>query len=147
MAAAVDAYAAFPAPKSTAQFLPRTAMLELLKSPSHTAGRDFLLVDLRRADHVGGTIQSSMNLPAQTLHPSIPTLYALATAAGVTTVIFYCGSSAGRGARAAAWLQDHIDQLGSELKSVALEGGIKGWVKAGDEYTALMDGYDAAAWT
>lgn len=91
MAAAVDAYAAFPAPKSTAQFLPRTAMLELLKSPSHTAGRDFLLVDLRRADHVGGTIQSSMNLPAQTLHPSIPTLYALATAAGVTTVIFYCG--------------------------------------------------------
>jgi arsenical-resistance protein 2 len=27
-----------------------------------------------------------------------------------------------------------------------LEGGIKGWVKAGDEYVEKMEGYDATVW-
>lgn len=80
-----------------------------------TVGKDIVLVDLRRTDHEvsvigelffscwladlpydcllqGGTIRGSINLPAQTLYHSIPTLYALFTSAGVKTVIWYCGT-------------------------------------------------------
>lgn len=32
------------------------------------------------------------------------------------------------------------------MKSLALEGGIKGWVGAGDEYTQLMDDYEESTW-
>lgn len=32
------------------------------------------------------------------------------------------------------------------MKSVVLLGGIKGWVAAGDEYTAYVDEYDAVKW-
>lgn len=32
------------------------------------------------------------------------------------------------------------------MKSVVLLGGIKGWVAAGEEYTAYVDEYDAAKW-
>jgi len=30
---------------------------------------------------------------------------------------------------------------------MVLEGGVKGWVKAGPQSTALMDGYKADYWT
>lgn len=33
------------------------------------------------------------------------------------------------------------------MRSLALEGGIKGWAAAGEEYVQWMDGYDAAVWT
>jgi arsenical-resistance protein 2 len=33
-----------------------------------------------------------------------------------------------------------------EIRSVVLEGGIKGWVKGGKDYTEWMDGYDAKKW-
>jgi arsenical-resistance protein 2 len=38
----------------------------------------------------GGTVQGSINLPAQSLYPTMPSLHALFKAAGVRQVIFYC---------------------------------------------------------
>ena len=32
------------------------------------------------------------------------------------------------------------------MKSVILEGGIKGWAGAGDEYVRLMEGYQESVW-
>jgi arsenical-resistance protein 2 len=32
------------------------------------------------------------------------------------------------------------------MESVILLDGVAGWAKAGEEYTALMDDYDAVAW-
>lgn len=48
--------------------------------------------------------------------------------------MFYCGSSQGRGSRAASWAQEYIEDNGvAGIRSYALEGGIKGWVKAAEE--------------
>lgn len=59
------------------------------------------------------------------------------------------GSSRGRGPRTAGWFADYIAEQQPEnasLKVLVLDAGIKGWAAAGDEYTQLMDGYDAAVW-
>ena len=58
------------------------------------------------------------------------------------------GSCGGRGTRAAGWFADYLADQGAdgEVKSWKLEGGIKGWVNEGEEYTALMDGFDGAVW-
>jgi hypothetical protein len=57
------------------------------------------------------------------------------------------GSSRGRGPRAAGWFADYLEDKGNtSLKSLVLEGGIKGWAAAGEEYTQLMDGYDETVW-
>lgn len=32
------------------------------------------------------------------------------------------------------------------MQVMVLEGGIKGWVQAGPQYTQLMDGFDGAHW-
>ncbi|KIW74962.1 hypothetical protein Z517_11733 [Fonsecaea pedrosoi CBS 271.37] len=143
-------HAQFPAPRETApKAISREDLLERLRQ-GQRGGRDFLLVDLRRNDHAGGTIKHSINLPAQTLYPSLATLYNLSTAANIPLVIFYCGSSGGRGTRAAGWLADYIADQGQQattaLQSVILKGGIKGWVAGGEEFTQWMDGFEAEAW-
>ncbi|RYP78787.1 hypothetical protein DL769_003123 [Monosporascus sp. CRB-8-3] len=141
-------YAAYPAPKhdQPLAFTP-SQVLNMLKDGSSGPKGGFLLIDLRRNDHDGGTIRGSINLPAQSLYHSIPTVYSTFKAAGINTTIWYCGSSRGRGNRAAGWFADYIvDQGDSEMQSVVLQGGIKGWVAAGEEYTKWMDGYDATKW-
>ncbi|KAL4955232.1 Rhodanese-like domain-containing protein [Aspergillus filifer] len=143
-------HASFPAPISDPDALPAPTVLSWLQdgTESRKPGVDFLLVDLRRTDHEGGTIKGSLNLPAQSLCYTLPTLYNLVTSAGVKDVIFYCGSSAGRGTRAAAWFADYIREQGGEekVKSWKLGGGIKGWVNGGEEYTNFMEGFDKAHW-
>lgn len=39
----------------------------------------------------GGTIRGSINLPAQTLYPTIPTIYSLLSQSPVKEVVWYCG--------------------------------------------------------
>jgi hypothetical protein len=39
----------------------------------------------------GGTIKGSLNLPAQSLYYSLPTVYNLLRAGGVKYIIWYCG--------------------------------------------------------
>lgn len=57
------------------------------------------------------------------------------------------GSSRGRGTRAACWFADALAKLNVQtVQSMILEGGIKGWVNGGQEYTEYMDEHDESAW-
>jgi arsenical-resistance protein 2 len=107
------------------------------------------------------------------LYYSLPTVYNLLRAGGVKYIIWYCGmwlafagcaglclilvdcliahadigSSAGRGTRAANWFADYLeDRKDDSIESLVLQGGIKGWVGAGEEYRELMEGFDAQVW-
>lgn len=58
------------------------------------------------------------------------------------------GSCNGRGPRAAGWFGDYVrSQQDDSTESLVLEGGIKGWVAAGESYTELMDEYSQSAWS
>ncbi|KAL1995861.1 hypothetical protein VTN49DRAFT_727 [Thermomyces lanuginosus] len=139
--------AEIPEPKTVAPTLSREEVLDWLRSGKRVAGRNFVLVDVRRNDFEGGTIRGSLNLPAQSLFLTLPTIYNVLAATQVQDVVFYCGSSRGRGPRTAGWFADYLaDKQGHSLKCWVLEGGIKGWVKAGPEYTEWMDGYEPTAW-
>ncbi|OQE94848.1 hypothetical protein PENNAL_c0003G09881 [Penicillium nalgiovense] len=147
MSAELPWHAAYPAPRGAAPSISREELVQWIRDGKQ-AGKDFILVDLRRTDYEGGTIQGSLNLPAQSLYRTIPTLYSLVSNSTVKYVIWYCGSSAGRGTRAAGWFADYLeDQQDTEVKSLVLSGGIKGWAAAGPEYTSLMTEYDASVWT
>ncbi|KAH8649457.1 Rhodanese-like domain-containing protein [Tricladium varicosporioides] len=139
-------HAAYPAPVITAGGLTREQLLKWM-GEGKVAGKDYVLVDLRRVDYEGGTIRGSINLPAQSLYDTIPSLYTLFSTAKVTRVIWYCGSSRGRGNRAAGWFADYIkSQNDSAMESLVLEGGIRGWATAGEEYVKEMTGYNGEVW-
>ncbi|OMP89036.1 hypothetical protein BK809_0005757 [Diplodia seriata] len=140
-------WAAYPEPRTT--HLTRITKEELLDRMKNgeRSGQKFVLVDVRRTDFEGGTIEGAVNLPAHSLYVTIPTHYAIFKAAGIKEVVFWCGSSSGRGPRSAGWFADHIESQGdSEMQSVVLDGGIKGWARAGPEYVSRMWEYDAAKW-
>ena len=84
---------------------------------------------------------------------SLSTLVGLLKATdSISAVIFYCGSSRGRGPRSAAWFQDQLDQEGvADITSYVLEGGIKGWVKRGRQqpetgFEGYVAGYESSYW-
>lgn len=83
-------HAAFPAPKAKPDAIEKEQMLSWLQE-GKVAGKDFVLVDLRKNDYEGGTVRGAINIPAQTLHPTIPYLYNIFSAAGIKTIIWYCG--------------------------------------------------------
>ncbi|KND89024.1 hypothetical protein TOPH_06310 [Tolypocladium ophioglossoides CBS 100239] len=141
-------HAAYPPPTNKAPAgMAREMVLEMLKNSDSVAGKDYVLIDLRRTDHEGGTIRGSINLPAQSLYPTIPTLYNMFKAAGVRKVVWYCSSSRGRGTRAAGWLSDYLDERKDRnMESLILLEGITAWATAGGEFTDWMDDYDAAVW-
>ena len=57
-------------------------------------------------------------------------------------------SSRGRGTRAAGWFADYLSDRGdSDMQSLVLINGIKGWATAGPEYTEWMDQYDESVWS
>ncbi|KAF2460067.1 Rhodanese-like domain-containing protein [Lineolata rhizophorae] len=138
-------HAAFPAPQSEVSRIERSAILEgLVANDPH-----MLLVDVRRTDFEAGTIKGSINMPAQSFWWCREGLYRLCRQAGITRVIFYCGSSNGRGPRCAGWFADYIRESGlgePEPQSLILEGGIKGWAKAGGDYVENMQAYEEAYW-
>ncbi|KAJ8112156.1 hypothetical protein OPT61_g5414 [Boeremia exigua] len=132
---------AFPAPRTTAAIITREDVLPALSSG------DLLLVDVRRTDFEGGTIKGSLNLPAHSFYLNRAVLFDLCRRAGVKRVAFYCGSSNGRGPRCSGWFADYIADSGdSQIQSLTLEGGIKGWVKAGELYTQRMEGFEPEYW-
>ena len=85
-------HASFPAPRAS---VPGITGEELMKKfddmDIEPKPRDFLLVDVRRMDWEGGTILSSLNLPAQSFYQSRKTLLDLCERAGIKQVVFYCG--------------------------------------------------------
>jgi len=106
-------FEAYPPPKNPQ---PETVPREELRQwflQGQKPGKDFILVDVRREDFEvsrenpelalflglvhnllqGGTIKGAVNLPAQSIYPSIPTLYALFKAAGVKKTIWTCSKS------------------------------------------------------
>lgn len=98
IAAETPWYSHFPATRSAPVWLPQRELLSWLQGGtgggSLVPGRDFLLVDLRRNDHAGGTITGSLNLPAQSLWWSLPVVYELSKKMRMRKVVFYCGEQA-----------------------------------------------------
>lgn len=72
-------------------------------------------------------IKTSINLPAHTLYPSRKDVSRLLSQ--YEQVITFCGSSQGRGPRAAGWLRDALKSGGHKTEVLVMEGGIKGFLK------------------
>ncbi|TVY50722.1 hypothetical protein LCER1_G005965 [Lachnellula cervina] len=147
-------WSAFPAPRAKCPEVSADEVMKMFDDMDIKPGAtEFLLVDVRRTDwevqypltysptkihkiqststdfSKGGTIKTSLNLPAQSFYQT--------------------RSSNGRGPRCANWMQDYIDDISkfgrkTPLKVLVLKGGIKGWVKEFEG--SLMDGYEEKYW-
>ena len=128
----------------TAEVMPQRRAMMILSMKIAS----MLIIDVRRTDYEGGAIRGSLNIPAQGFWWNRGMLYELAYKADVEWVVFTCGSSSGRGPRCAGWFLDHVRNTAEDpnMQVMVLEGGVKGWVKAGPQFTQFMDGYKPEYW-
>lgn len=133
-----------PTPKTTTP--PVYIDKEIVKSKINNNDNDYIIVDLRKNDFIGGSIKGALNIPAQSIHPTISTLYDLAKSSGKPNLYIHCVSSRDRAVRVSGWLQDLVEQNNNnnnnQVKPQIIKGGIKEWVNGGKEYIDLMDNYD-----
>ncbi|KAL6413488.1 Arsenical-resistance protein 2 [Ilyonectria robusta] len=87
-------WTAFPEAQATCPRVEVSEVATLLEANSAAGSgttRDFLLVDVRRTDWEGGTVATSINLPAHTFYQTRAVIYQLCKQAGIRRIIFYCG--------------------------------------------------------
>jgi rhodanese-related sulfurtransferase len=120
---------------------------KFLRDPDQKAGREYILVDVRRVDfavpNLSPTlanrlkehkVHTAVNIPAQSFYPTRMTW--LEVLGDIPVVIFYCSSSKGRGPRCAGWYQDVLDETGNtSSRAFVLDGGITLWKDAEMELT------------
>jgi len=116
-------YELLPAPRSQPPPITQEALAELIRTKE--AGKDYVVVDVRRTDFEHGYVKGAINLPAHSFNQTLPGLVPILS--NIPLVVFYCNRSTGRGPRCAGW---YADALPSDAKSqsLVLEGGIKGWM-------------------
>lgn len=94
------------------------------------AGKDILIVDVRRSDCTS-LIPGAINLPAHSFCASLPAILQLLSE--IPIVVFHCNRSNGRGPRTAGWyadaLQSHLNLTDEEVSKRVriLTGGIVAW--------------------
>lgn len=84
-------WSAFPEPSSSPVKITWSEVARLLQDRDQSQPREFLLVDTRRTDCIGGTIQGSLNIPAHSFYLMRAMLYDLCKQAGIKRIVFYCG--------------------------------------------------------
>jgi len=123
-------HSAFPQPKGNGQPLAVEDLYALIKDSSKVPGKDYLVIDTRRADFETAFIKGAINLPAHSFYPTLPTIRTLIS--HVPLLIFHCNSCkpGGRGQRVSGWYLDALGAEGSSDKVEVkyLEGGIKAWI-------------------
>ncbi|KAG6908318.1 hypothetical protein DXG01_005294 [Tephrocybe rancida] len=127
---------AYPKVKSTPGLV-TIEELEALMLGSPTPG-EFAVIDVRRDDRVGGHVRGSENWHAQTFYDDLPEFFE--KHGNTNCVIFYCGSSSGRGPRCAGWYQDYLNHKGvTSSAAYVLQGGVKAWLAKHRERDNLVD--------
>jgi len=90
------------------------------------AGKEYIVVDVRRADFEDAVIAGAVNLPAHSFYPTRQTATTLLSP--IPLVIFHCQSCSptGRGPRVAGWYAEELKNRGiASSEALVLQGGIK----------------------
>ncbi|KAF9129649.1 hypothetical protein BGW39_003974 [Mortierella sp. 14UC] len=143
-------------------FVDGNVVKELLEDKSKVPGKDYLIVDVRDSDYIGGHIRGSVNIPAHELPEKIPTL--IEEYKAVPQLIFHCALSQARGPKAAKrWAEALAARNEAELATEAaaveaakeslltqqvniLRGGFGDWQRKHKDDKNLVVEYEAEYW-
>nr|GAT59763.1 predicted protein [Mycena chlorophos]GAT59764.1 predicted protein [Mycena chlorophos] len=123
-------YDAFPTPTSTPPSISASELADIVLDPTKEIMKDYVVVDVRRADFENYAIPGCLNLPAHSFYQTLPTVLKLLQR--VPLVVFHCNrcKEGSRGWRVAGWYADAAKTAGVGYKAVTLEGGIRAWAEA-----------------
>lgn len=117
---------AYPKAQSSPKIIHVDEVAQLIRDNTKTVA-DYAVIDVRKNDHGGGHVRGSYQYYAETFYDELPSFFE--KFGNTKQVIFYCGSSKGRGPRCAGWYQDYIDEKENHTSTAyVLDGGVQGWL-------------------
>ncbi|KAF9200940.1 hypothetical protein BGZ49_008838 [Haplosporangium sp. Z 27] len=123
----------------------------LIEDKSKIPGKDYLVIDVRDEDHVGGHIPGSVNIPSKELPERLPAL--VEQYRQVPELFFHCALSQVRGPKAAnRWsnaLAESVEASQGALpqRISILRGGFGDWQRKHKNDKSLVEAYEAEYWT
>ncbi|KAJ3233410.1 hypothetical protein HDU78_006483 [Chytriomyces hyalinus] len=116
-----------------------------MRDPSKKPNVDYLVVDVRDEDFIGGHISKALNVPSKDFHKD-PSSFA-AQLAAPKKVVFHCALSQVRGPNAAnTYLRDVVAATGSNQQVYVLQGGFTSWQLRYGKDASLTENYDEELW-
>ncbi|KAF9099115.1 hypothetical protein BGX29_007289 [Mortierella sp. GBA35] len=146
-------------------FVDSEVVRTLLEDKTKVAGKDYLVIDVRDVDYIGGHIRGSVNIPSSELPDKLPEL--IEEYKEVPQLFFHCALSQVRGPKAAnRWAQalaardeDEAVEAATEAAAVEaanrgplaqkvniLRGGFGEWQRKHKDDKNLVVDYDAQYW-
>ncbi|KAJ2833019.1 Cdc25 phosphatase Ibp1 [Coemansia furcata] len=138
-------------------YIDASELAGLVLDPKKTSGRDYIVIDARDTDFVGGHIPGAVNVPAHKLDDRVGGL--IDKYQGVPLVVFHCAWSQIRGPKSA---RKYLGAVHERLKTVplngplhnqqvkVLRGGFNSWYRqyalATPPRWELIEGYDKKEW-
>ncbi|KAK9464848.1 Rhodanese-like domain-containing protein [Lipomyces arxii] len=120
----------------------------LLNSDATNRPKNFVVIDVRDDDHIGGHIVKSRNHPSASFTHNLPYLHE--ELHQVPALIFHCALSQQRGPAAASMYLSYRDRIASSDKSdqqiYVLTGGFTEWQKEFGKDQRLTEAFDEKLW-
>lgn len=125
-------------------------LYNLIKS-SKVSGKDYIVVDVRDEDFIGGNIKGCLHIPSRKYEELFEDL--CARIKDIPTIIFHCAYSQARGPKAAnIYTQKRVlvsgcdGESGSKQRVLVLQGGFANMQAAYKDDNAVIEGWDKSLW-
>ncbi|KAF9217635.1 hypothetical protein CPC16_005716 [Podila verticillata] len=133
-------------------FVDSHVLEELLNDKTKVPRKDYLIIDVRDADYIGGHIPGCLNVPAHDLPDQLPQL--IEEYKNVPQLFFHCALSQVRGPKAAKrWSQALNAAAASNPEATApaqkiniLRGGFGAWQRKHKDNKVLVEDYQEEYW-
>ncbi|KAF9308214.1 hypothetical protein BG003_011436 [Podila horticola] len=125
---------------------------ELVKDKTKVPRKDYLIIDVRDADYIGGHIPGCLNIPAHDLPDQLPQL--IEEYKNVPQLFFHCALSQVRGPKAAKRWSQAVAAAAETATTPApaqkiniLRGGFGEWQRKHKDNKVLVEDYQEEYWT
>ncbi|KAF9898648.1 hypothetical protein BX616_003772 [Lobosporangium transversale] len=144
------------------EFVEQEALKTLLEDKTKVPGKDYLVIDVRDEDRIGGHIPGSVNIPSKQLPDRLPQL--VEEYKDVPTLFFHCALSQVRGPKAANRWSEALAERDAKLTATEaaaveaanrapitqkvniLRGGFGEWQLKHKDNKDLVEAYEAEYW-
>ncbi|KAJ2739106.1 Cdc25 phosphatase Ibp1 [Coemansia sp. BCRC 34301] len=138
----------------TPAYMAADELARLVRNPAQVSGRDYIVIDARDTDFVGGHIPGADNVPAHTFPERVEAV--IDKYQRVPLVVFHCALSQVRGPKSAMRYQRAVDARlqaapqDSPLRKQQikiLRGGFNSWhAQYAHAEPKLIEGFDQKLW-
>ncbi|KAI9291046.1 Rhodanese-like protein, partial [Neoconidiobolus thromboides FSU 785] len=110
--------------------------------------KDYLIVDVRDNDYIGGHIKGSINMPSNEFRNEVQNFHS--NNKGIKKIIFHCALSQVRGPKCATIYSNYLaslnDDLNQDSQIYILRGGFTSWQYLYGNNSELTEDYNSELW-